>query len=111
MAALGIAYEVGDAVFVAYPFPSALAFDPQARTVTSIDVVGTGDEAEVRFSNGDTVKDSTAAQTIYLTAALAATAIVDDVIVKIDASVNLDATTTVGSTAAQTSLSLGRVDS
>ena len=111
MAALGIAYEVGDTVWVAYPHPSSLFFDPQSRNVLQIDVVGTGDEAEVRFGNGDSVKDSTAAPTIFLTQTLAATAIVNDTIVKIDASVNLDATTTVGSTAAQTALSLGRVDS
>ena len=110
MAALGIAYEVGETVFVAYPFPSELAFDPQSRDVESIDVVGTGDEAEVRFSNGASVKDSTAAPTIFLTAALAATSIVDDVIVRIDASVNLDATTSLGSTVSQPALSLGRVD-
>lgn len=109
MAALAIPYEVGETVWVAYEFPNSLFFAPQSRNVASIDVVGTGDEAEVRFTNGDSVKDSNAVQTIHLTQALAAAAIVTDVIAKSAASVALDATLSVVSTASQASVTLGRI--
>ena len=109
MAALGIDYEVDDVVFVAYPFPAELFFSPQSRTVTQINVKGTGDSAEVRFSDGDSVLDSNAIQTIFTTDALAAAAIVTDVIAKSAAAVALDATLSVASTAAQASTTLGRV--
>lgn len=102
-------YGVADTVFVAYPFPSSLAFVPQQRVVKGIDINSATNESIVTFDDGDKVQDG-AIKTVYTTQALAAKAIVDDVIVKVDATVNLDTTTTVGSTAAQTALSLGRVD-
>ncbi len=107
--AVALDYEVGSAVFVAYPFPNSLAFLPQARVVTSIDVVGVDDLVEVRFNDGEKLQDSNTLQTIYLVEADAAAAIVTDVIAKSAGAVVLDATTSVASTVSQPSTTLGRV--
>ena len=88
--ALTIAYSVGDTVYVAYPFPSSLYHTPQTRTVTEIKVTASGDTALVSFSDGQQVLDSDAATTVYLTEALAATAIIDDVITRTAATVVLE---------------------
>lgn len=110
MADVAKIYGVSDTVFVAYPFPNTLSFSPQSRVVKQVQILDSANEALVFFESGEKVQDG-ADQTIFETQALCATKIVDDVIAKIDASVNLDTTTTVASTVAQTSLSLGRVDS
>ena len=103
-------YGVGDTVYVAYPFPHVLAFYPQTRVVKSAQINTSTNEALVSFENGDSVQDG-AVQTVFTTAASAATAIVDDVIAKIDATVNVDETLSMVSTAGATALSLGRVNS
>jgi len=103
-------YGVGDTVYVAYPFPHILAFYPQTRVVKSCQINTATNEALVSFENGDSVQDG-AVQTVFTTAALAATAIVDDVIAKVDATVNVDETLSMVSTAGATALSLGRVNS
>ena len=103
-------YGVGDTVYVAYPFPHILAFYPQTRVVKSVQINSATNEALVSFENGDSVQDG-AVQTVFTTAASAATAIVDDVIDKIDATVNVDETLSMVSTAGATALSLGRVNS
>jgi len=103
-------YGVGDTVYVAYPFPHILAFYPQTRVVKSCQINSSTNEALVSFENGDSVQDG-AVQTVFTTAASAATAIVDDVIDKIDAAVNVDETLSMVSTAGATALSLGRVNS
>lgn len=103
-------YAIGDSVFVAYPFPSNLAFAPQARTVKSVDINSSTNEAIVKFTDGADVVDG-AVKTVYDTQVLAATAIIDDVIAKIDATVILEGlSTSVSSAAAQPALSLARVD-
>ena len=108
MAAITKSYGIGDTVYVAYPFPHILAFYPQTRVVKSCQINSSTNEALVSFENGDSVQDG-AVQTVFTTAALAATAIVDDVIAKIDDAVNVDATQSIASTAGATALSLGRV--
>ena len=110
MAAITKSYGIGDTVYVAYPFPHILAFYPQTRVVKSCQINTATNEALVSFENGDSVQDG-AVQTVFTTAALAATAIVDDVIAKVDATVNVDETLSMVSTAGATALSLGRVSS
>ena len=110
MADVAKIYGVGDTVFVAYPFPNSLSFVPQSRVVKEVQIMDSANEALVFFESGEKVQDG-ADQTVFETQPLCATKIVDDVITKIDASVNLDVTTTVASASGQTSLSLGRVDS
>ena len=107
--AIAIDYEVGGTVFVAYPFPNSLAFVAQTRVVTKVNVTASGDVATVSFASGNDVSDSNAAPTIYTTEALASAAIVTDVITKVAAAVVLDATTSIVSTAGNSSTTLGRI--
>ena len=109
MAAITKSYGIGDTVYVAYPFPHVLAFYPQTRVVKSCQINSATNEALVSFVSGDSVQDG-AVQTVFTTAASAATAIVNDVIAKVDDAVNVDTTTSIASTADQTALSLGRVN-
>jgi len=102
-------YGVGDTVYVAYPFPHVLAFYPQTRVVKNCQINSATNEALVSFENGDSVQDG-AVQTVFTTAALAAKAIVDDVIAKIDDAIDIDTTTSIASTAGAKALSLGRVN-
>lgn len=109
MADISKIYGIGDTVYVAYPFPNSLAFVPQERVVKEVQVLDSANEAIVFFEDGEKVQDG-ADQTVFETEALCATKIVDDVITKADAAVNLDATLSLGSTVSQAALSLGRVD-
>jgi hypothetical protein len=106
-------YNVGDTVHVAYPFPSSNYFTPIERVVASVDVISdTDNKATVRFTQGKQVVDSDAITTVWTTQILAAKAIVDDAIIKLEASVLLDtSTTTLASASGQVSLNVGRVDS
>lgn len=108
MADIAKTYGVGDTVHVTYPFPNSLAFLPQERVVKSADVISGTNEAIVTFEDGEKVQDG-AIVTIYDTAALAAAAIVTDVIAKSAASVVLDATTSEVSSAGNASTTLGRI--
>jgi hypothetical protein len=80
MAALTVSYSVGDTVYVTYPFPDSLYFSAQSRVVSQIKLTAAGDVAVVSFTSGNQVQDSDATPRIYLTEALASTAIVDDII-------------------------------
>lgn len=104
------AYDVDDVVQVAYPFPNPLSATVTQRTVKSIVTNDAGNSASVTFTEGSSVDDAAVSDTVFLTVALAAKAIVDDAITRYDAAVNLDTTTTVASASGQTALSLGRVD-
>jgi hypothetical protein len=110
MAALTLDYEVGDTVYVAYAFPDSLYFTPTSRVVAEIKLTASGDVATVSFTAGNASADSVAVKRLYTTEAACATFIVDDIIVRADAVANLDATTSLASTAGQPTLSLGRVD-
>ena len=109
MANVAKTYGIGDTVFVAYPFPSSNYFTAQSRVVKSVDTNSATNEAIVKFTNGEDVVDG-AVVTVYATAALASAAIITDVIAKADAAAVLDATTSLGSTVGQPTLSIGRVD-
>lgn len=112
MAALTVAYSVGDTVYVAYPFPSSNYFAPVTAVVSEIKLTASGDVATVSFTGFPTVTDSDATQRVFTTEAACATAIVDDVISRVDATVVLEGGTTnsVASTAGAPALSLGRID-
>ena len=108
MADVAKTYGVGDTVFVTYPHPNTLAFLPQTRVVKDVKILDGANEAIVTFEDGNKVQDG-AIVTIYDTEALAAAAIVTDVIAQSAAAVVLDATTSEVSTAAQASVTLGRI--
>ena len=88
--AIALGFSVGDSVSVAYPFPSSNYFAPVTAVVTQIKFTAAGDVALVSFASGADVSHSTAAPTCYLTQALAATAINDDVISRSAATVVLE---------------------
>ena len=102
-------YGVGDTVYVTYPLGSALFFSPQQRTVKNVEIIDGANEALVTFTDGDKVQDG-AVKRVYDTQALAAKAIVDDVITKIDATVDLDTTLSAVSTAGNAATGLARTD-
>lgn len=102
-------YGVGDTVFVFYRNSLELFFLPQSRIVTRVRTNTAGNEAVVEFTNGNNVTDVAGTETVFTTQALCATAIVDQVITNSAASVALDATLSITSTAAQASTTLGRI--
>lgn len=108
MANVAKGYGVGDTVWVHYQLPSSLYFDPQSRVVKAVNVKDGSNEATVDFTNGESVNDG-ATVTVYTTQALAATGIVTAVITASAASVALDTTTSIVSTAGNTSTTLGRI--
>jgi len=108
MANVSKSYGVGDTVFVTYPFPDSLYFVAQSRVISKVTVNSSTNEATVEFTNGKTITDG-ADVNVYLTEALAAAAIVTDVISRSAATVVLDATLSVSSTASQASSTLGRI--
>lgn len=111
MADVAKGYGVGDTVWIAYPHPSKNFFTAQSRIVKSVDVISGTNDANVKFTNGNDVFDPAATPTVFDTQVLASTAIIDDVIAKIDATVILEGlSNSLASTAAQPALSLGRVD-
>lgn len=107
MAAISKTYGIGDTVYVRYPFPSSLGFAPQTRVISNVEILSATNEALVKFVSGDNVIDG-AVQTIFATAALAATATIDDIISRSAVTCELDATTSVASTAGLNAVSLRR---
>ncbi len=111
MANISKSFGIGDTVWVAYPFPSSLFFTAVSRVVKDLRNVQSDNDATVTFTDGTEVLDGSGAdQAVFSTEALASTQIVDNTIIKVDAAANLDATLSLGSTVAQPTLSLGRVD-
>lgn len=108
MAAVSKSYGVGDTVYVHYQLPSVNYFTPMARTVSKVDTTSSSNEALVHFSDGDSVVDG-ATVTVYTTQTLCATGIVAAVITASAAAVALDSTTSIVSTAGNTSTTLGRI--
>ena len=108
MANVAKGWGVGDTVYVHYQLPSTLYFTPQARTVSKVDVTSSGNEALVQFSDGDSVIDG-ATVTVYTTQTLCATGIIAAVITASAATAALDSTTSVVSTAGNTSTTLGLI--
>lgn len=111
MANITKGFGIGDTVWVAYPFPSSLAFVAQSRIVKDIRNVDTDSDSIVSFDDGADVFDGSAAlQAVFTTEALASTQIIDNVIIAADVAANLDATLSLSSASGQPTLSLGRVD-
>lgn len=111
MANISKGWGIGDTVWVAYPFPSSNYFTPQSRVVKDVRNYEADNDSSVTFIEGLEVFDGTGVlQAVFTTEALAATQIIDNVIIAADAAANLDATTSLGSTVSQPTLSLGRVD-
>lgn len=110
MADVAKSYGIGDTVWVWYhesPLNS-VRYVAQSRVVASVKTTTSGNEAHVIFTNGDSVTDG-ATPRIFDTAALASTAIVSAAIVNTAAAVALDVTTSITSTSAQASTTLGRI--
>ena len=107
--ALTVDYSVGDTVYVWYPFPDSLYFTATSRVVSEIKMTASGDVATVSFTSGNSVQDSDATQRVFTTEAACATDIVADVISRSAAAVALDTTTSIVSTAGNSSTTLGRI--
>ena len=108
--AIAKGFDVGDTVWVNYPFPNTLQFTPQSRVVKTVEIISaTANQATVRFTNGNAVTDSDTTVTVYTTQALAAAALATAVIAATAATVALDATTSIVSTAGNSSTTLGRI--
>jgi hypothetical protein len=109
MAAVSLGFEVGDTVYVNYPFPDSLYFDPQTRVVSQIKLTAAAEVAVISFTSGNSVNYSDASPTCYTTVILAAVANLDNVISRSAATCVLDTgSTSVASTASQTFSTLGR---
>lgn len=109
MAAVSLAFEVGDTVYCNYPYPDSLYFDVQTRVVSQIKLTGAGEVATISFTSGNDITYSDASPTVFTTAAAAAAANITDVISRSAANVALDTTTSIASTAGNTSTTLGRI--
>ena len=108
--AISKSWNVGATVWVRYPLPSSDYLTPQSRIVTQVDVISaTDNQATVRFSNGNSVLDDDTTVRVYTTEALCAVGIVTEVISSIAATVVLDSTTSIVSTAGGASTTLGRI--
>lgn len=112
-AAVSKGYGVGDTVYVHYKDSNSLRYLPQARVVASVDVIDSGNIANVKFTDGSQVQDgSSTAQRVFTTQALCAAAMITAVIADFDACAVLDTGTTSGaSTAGQPTLGLVRSSS
>ena len=109
MAAVSLGFEVGDTVYVNYPYPDSYYFDVQTRVVSQIKLTSAGEVGVISFTSGNSVNYTDAVPTCFTTAALAAAANITDVISRSAANCVLDATTSEASTAAQASVTLGRI--
>ena len=58
MAAVSLAFEVGDTVYVNYDFPDSLYFDVQTRVVSEIKLTAAAEVAVVSFTSGNSVNYS-----------------------------------------------------
>ena len=109
MAAVSKGYGIGDTVFVHYQLPSSNYFLPQSRVVKDVKTNTSGNSATVSFTNGESVVDVAGLVTVYITQALCAAGIVTATIAAVAASVVLDTTTSIVSTAGNSSTTLGRI--
>jgi len=106
-------YSVGDTVYVMYPFSGdSTGWTAATRVVSRIDFVAASNEADVSFTSGNPIRDG-ATQTVFTTAALCSTAIVNKIITNGDAAVVAEGGTTNSgaSTAGAPALSLIRSSS
>lgn len=108
MANVSKGYGIGDTVYVHYLNSITLQWLPQLRVVSKVITNTSTNEAVVEFTSGEKVTDG-AVKTVYTTQALCAAGIVTYVIAQSAAAVVLDATTSIASTAGQSSSTLGRI--
>lgn len=102
-------FGIGDTVYVWFDKSNALEMLPQARVVADVRTLDSTNDAEVSFTTGEKILDGpSAAQRVFTTQALCATAIVSAAITRYTPAVLLDATTSGASTAAQPSTTLVR---
>lgn len=102
-------FSVGDTVFVWFDKSPTLEMLPQSRVVADVRVLDSSNDAEVSFTSGEKVLDGpSAAQRVFTTQALCATAIVSAAITRYNAASLLDATTSGASTAGQPTTGLIR---
>ena len=102
-------YTVGDSVFVIYPQTDSNYWAAVSRTVATMDVNATGNTATVKFTSGNQIVDSDASSTVYTTEVAANIARVNEIITNSAAAVASDTTTSIVSTAGNTSTTLGRI--
>lgn len=76
--AITIDYEVGDQVYVAYPFNGTTSLTSQTRIVKEVCVVASGDEANVYFESGAPVVDSDANTRVFTLTSDASNKIISD---------------------------------
>ena len=101
-------FSVGDTVYVRYPYSgTTVGWLPAARTVKSIDFIAASNECNVSFTDGAMVQDGAIVR-VFLTQALCATAIVNDIITNATPAVLLDPTTSSASTAGASAVTLCR---
>ena len=108
MADVAKGWAIGDTVYVHYIDSTQNQFTPISRVTSRCEITTSTNEAKVSFTTGNPVIDG-ATVTVYTTQALAAAGIATWAIAQSAAAVVLDATTSVVSTAGQSSATLGRV--
>ena len=109
MGTVAKSYAVGDTVYVIYPQTSSDYWAAVSRVVSTIDVTGASNVATVSFTSGSSIVDSDASSTVYTTETAANTARVGEIITNSAAAVASDTTTSIVSTAGNSSTTLGRI--
>jgi hypothetical protein len=107
--AISKSYDIGDTVYVNYPISGSSNYDPVSRVVATVKSTGTGNVALVTFTTGNQIVDSDASSTVYTAEATAAAARVTEIISNSASVVATDTTTSIVSTAGQSSTTLGRI--
>lgn len=102
-------FGVGDTVYVNYDFSGALNWDPATRVVSKIDFTAALNVATIYFSSGNNIVDSDASSTVYVAEATAAAAQATLIIANAASVIATDTTTSIVSTAGNTSTTLGRI--
>ena len=87
-------YSVGDTVYVKVPYTNLVGWIAIEKIVSLISFTGAGNLCTVTFTDNSTVTDSTATPTVFTTAKLCDTAIVNDVVSKAEAAVVEEAAVT-----------------
>ncbi len=92
--AISKSYSVGDTVYVKVAYTNLVGWIAVEKVVRSINFTAVANVCTVTFTDSSTVTDSTATPTVFTTAALCDTAIVNDVISKAEAAVVEEAAVT-----------------
>lgn len=99
----------GDTVFVYYDKSPSLQLLPQSRVVADVRIIDGTNNAQVNFTNGDSIIDGpSSAQRVFTTQALCAAAIITNVIALYTPCVVFDTTLSGASTASNPATTLVR---